>query len=1458
MTGSNLSPAAVSVSCLLLWSATTLAPAAANDAGTAVIALTLPESNTTSGYFPLSKALRSVMLLAAADVNGGALVTTSGTPVEGNLTLSVVEVATGSTAIEGLCEALSSVGENGTFGIVGPMLSSQASLLETVSNDFFGLPMVTPAAPAARAATYFSSGARDLGGGEGSYLLGVQPDVFQEMEALARLILDLKTERDLDRGWNYPKERVSVVYPDSAYGTIAASAFVRAVRSTEGINVDSNAAGEMPSMIELVRSEPVAFIEGTDYRPTLSALTEAHASIVVLLSEGFDGVFVRSVLEQALEVGLAGEGVQWFFSGSTAMDGIFTLNDTYRDAQLAYDFRGAMGVRACPAIEGPGSEVLANLTSRWAALDSEQYPGAGFGTLTPDGRLDPLLAYAYDAVFAVAAAVFSVKQEARQWGGVLDGFIAESCPFRTEGLWEDGQIIREAVLATELVGVTGNLAFMQGTSTVTSGAGTAGSGWREANGTVFCALNLQPHASLGATFATTMTWQPDTVVDTNGTASTFEKISPYQKNQTFPAGSDVYPFDRPTLNRQHIEVVTEEAAVPFAIITGRENETRDYEGIAMDLLQVLSEKLGFTYNITVANSSVSTDEVVGYVANGTFDMVASWVTISERMMETVSFSYPYMGTGLSFVYRPEVSDEVSWWKMFQPFENTLWVAVVLSTVLTLSLLWLFDGAKSDIFTDGVPSETGSKRRFKSGMAVSSYVTGALLLGQMAHEPFTVESYILTMGWMFTCFILGASFTAELASFLAAEKEEALSFGVDDLKNGAVPHSQVALRQGTSMQAFYEEEIMRCFGEEECYGGLPEDTPVACYSVEECFALVENGTCKATVVDFVAAQYRVADEYCGLDILPDTFNDEHFGLVLPKESPFLSELETAMLELQEDGIITKISERYFDTSRCAYLEAYEDASATSQNLTLFELAGVFMVLGMFVVASLIAWVFRKGRPEAKRRWSDYREHQERRKSLREEEPVGNVDDDLDTRLNSWPRLSILSAPFGPSSSKSASTVPRPGRQDKARPQLGSAGAPAGAVARRRKPSARPPPIEEGSAPTTPSQTAGGRRTPPLIRSLRAHVIYGWVGLVLAMAALCHAAYQLNRQLRFHAQLLAPWTTCAEQCRRGLHVTSVIVAMLSMIYFAMVLKDELQWSVYVLAVTQFPVNISCSFYATRMWIYAIDPRLMRRSPEVLAISLWMEKPFGSRVTCSMMWIAPLVALIFDLAGLTHHGMRAMAVGILFLAVAIGITFVIGGSSLVNAINESLRQQEQQRQKTATALTVATAVTAGTGRTRGDRDEDEQENDAPGGGDGGGGSLALPGEGDQSLLAARKKVVRMMVFALQNVVMVIVALLVTIFTGYAVAAPLPIYVVPVTYVPLVWDIVHVQLHAGRSKVRSRSRRGLLAASVNGRYRRPSRLLGLNLSRTASSVYLAFVGNQQQIVPTQEYPEQVPPPAE
>lgn len=84
--------------------------------------------------------------------------------------------------------------------VVVPLVSTQASALEVVTNRFFGLPMITPSGPAARVMS-FKAGYVDATAEGSSFLFGIQPDIFEQMNALARLILDMKTQRDTERGW---------------------------------------------------------------------------------------------------------------------------------------------------------------------------------------------------------------------------------------------------------------------------------------------------------------------------------------------------------------------------------------------------------------------------------------------------------------------------------------------------------------------------------------------------------------------------------------------------------------------------------------------------------------------------------------------------------------------------------------------------------------------------------------------------------------------------------------------------------------------------------------------------------------------------------------------------------------------------------------------------------------------------------------------------------------------------------------------------------------------------------------------------------------------------------------------------------------------------------------------------------------------------------------------------------
>lgn len=72
-------------------------------------------------------------------------------------------------------------------------------LLESLSNEFLGIPIVTPLAAAARGTRVLSS----QGGAASttSYLVGIQPDIFAQMRALVTLMLQMKAERDSEQGW---------------------------------------------------------------------------------------------------------------------------------------------------------------------------------------------------------------------------------------------------------------------------------------------------------------------------------------------------------------------------------------------------------------------------------------------------------------------------------------------------------------------------------------------------------------------------------------------------------------------------------------------------------------------------------------------------------------------------------------------------------------------------------------------------------------------------------------------------------------------------------------------------------------------------------------------------------------------------------------------------------------------------------------------------------------------------------------------------------------------------------------------------------------------------------------------------------------------------------------------------------------------------------------------------------
>lgn len=270
-------------------------------------------------------------------------------------------------------------------------------------------------------------------------------------------------------------------------------------------------------------------------------------------------------------------------------------------------------------------------------------------------------------------------------------------------------------------------------------------------------------------------------------------------------------------------------------------------------------------------------------------------------------------------------------------------------------------------------------------------------------------------------------------------------------------------------------------------------------------------------------------------------------------------------------------------------------------------------------------------------------------------------------------------------------------------------------------------------------------------------------------------------------------------------------------------------------------------------------MRQCPELLIASSCLETPAGRYVSCGAISIAPSAGLVLVVGGHNDLAIKTISMGIVFQAAVIAGSFWKGGKSLIAAIDASLRQHKRQQQMVRTIMTTmtttkTTATGEGNGTERGgsakdvvapqqagDSSNNNSYNDS--------GSRTYGGE-DESLLGARRKVKRMTFFAVQLAAGVFSMLLFSVYTVYGTAAPLPLMVVPMALVPLVWIMVNIQLHTGRSEERGGrlSRRRLVVGSGLHNTRRTS-MFKTTISRRASSIYCTFSG-KATVVPTEDPP--------
>ena len=124
-----------------------------------------------------------------------------------------------------------------------------------------------------------------------------------------------------------------------------------------------------------------------------------------------------------------------------------------------------------------------------------------------------------------------------------------------------------------------------------------------------------------------------------------------------------------------------------------------FEGFVVDLAQELGRELNFLFEIHIVkdgqygSSNAKTGEwngMIGEVIRGEADIAVADLAVNSERERVVDFTYPFMSTGISILYKKPLKKETSLWSFLSPFSVTVWI-YMLGTFVAVSVLLFLTG-----------------------------------------------------------------------------------------------------------------------------------------------------------------------------------------------------------------------------------------------------------------------------------------------------------------------------------------------------------------------------------------------------------------------------------------------------------------------------------------------------------------------------------------------------------------------------------------------------------------------------------------------------------------------------------------------------------------------------------------------------------------------------------------------
>ncbi|KAL4716092.1 hypothetical protein ACJJTC_013869 [Scirpophaga incertulas] len=396
---------------------------------------------------------------------------------------------------------------------------------------------------------------------------------------------------------------------------------------------------------------------------------------------------------------------------------------------------------------------------------------------------------------------------------------------------------------------------------------------------------------------------------------------------------------------------------PYAYIKESEVQLQGndrYEGFTVDLIEKLSDILGFGYEFEIENDygkiidreSGKWGGMVAKLMEERADLALCDFTITADRQSAIDFSIPFMTLGIAILYKEPSKQPPEMFSFMAVFSKEVWYYMVLIQ-LGLGMIMIFVGRISHKEWQNIvpcieqPEELSNQFSFANSVWL---IIGSVMQQGSEIAPIALAPRMITSIWWFFTMVMVASYVGILVAFLTVEKN-VLPFNTPEELYEHKSISYGAKTEGSTIGFFKgsrNEIYKKMYQKMISRGWTVADNEIG-------VAIAENTT-YAYFMESTSIQYY-RERHCDLLQVGGLLDQKSYGIGMKKNSPYKIYIDDALLKLKESGEIQKLKTIWWQERRGGG-KCGEKREVEQKQLGMKNMLGAFVVLGVGCLFGLL--------------------------------------------------------------------------------------------------------------------------------------------------------------------------------------------------------------------------------------------------------------------------------------------------------------------------------------------------------------------------------------------------------------------------------------------------------------------------------------------------------------------------